>query len=80
MVGETVPMHITAACNADLTGLLLRIEALVPTLAFQTVPLYTLGVMRSPLADSLRGDELRNQMRTGYLTMDQSRRLVVRKR
>ena len=77
LLGEAVPMHCAAACSADCASLLLRVEALVPTLALQALPLYTLAVMRSPLSDSLREAGLRQQLRTGYLTMDQSRKLVV---
>ena len=77
LLGEAAPMHCAAACSADGASLLLRVEALVPTLALRALPLYTLAVMRSPLSESLREAGLRQQLRTGYLTMDQSRKLVV---
>ena len=77
LLGEATPMHCAAACTPDGSGLLVRVEALVPTLSLKATPLYALAVMRSPLSDSLRDAGMRQQLRTGYLTMDQGRKLVV---
>ena len=55
----------------------LRVEAIVPTLALKATPLYALSILKTPLSDSLRDASLRAQLRTGFLTMDQTRRLVL---
>ena len=77
LMGEALPTHCATAVSADGASMLLRFEALVPTLSLQATPLYALSVLRSPLADSLRELSMRSQLRTGYLTMEQSRKLVV---
>ena len=76
-VGELVPVHGVATRSAVGDAVLLRFEALLPTLALEAVPLHALSVLSSPLSDSLRLPTMRGQLRTGYLTMDQTRRLVL---
>ena len=84
LLGECIPMHIAATHlrpdhGIDGHALLLRVEALVPTLALKATPLYALGVLNSPLSDSLKPNSSYGPgaLRTGYLTMDQSRKLVL---
>jgi hypothetical protein len=77
LLGEALPAHCIASVSPDGGRLSLRLEALVPTLALQATPLYALNILRSPLSDSLRASAMRAQLRSGYLTMDQGRKLVV---
>jgi len=50
---EMASGHALAACSADRTQLLVRIEAIVPGLQLEVVPLYPLRVLPSALAESL---------------------------
>ena len=70
-------MHGIASCSADGSSLLVRVEAAVPTVAFEATPLHALHVVSTPLSDVLRTSSLRGRLRTGFLTMDQTRRLIL---
>lgn len=76
-LGELIPMHCAASTSPDGSALLVRAEAAVPTLTLEATPLYALSVVPSPLADVLREPSSRGALRTGYLTMDQTRRLTL---
>ena len=77
LLGEAFPTHCAAAVSPDGASLVLRLEALLPTLSLQATPLFPLSVLRSPLADSVREPSMCSQLRTGFLSMEQSRKLVL---
>jgi hypothetical protein len=75
-VGDAMPVHCACATSPDCAALLVRLEALVPTLTLEATPLRALHVLSSPLTAALRQPSFSGQLRTGFLTMDQTRRLI----
>lgn len=75
-VGDAIPVHCACATSPDGAALLVRLEALVPTLTLEATPLRALHVLSSPLSAALRQPSFSGQLRTGFLTMDQTRRLI----
>ena len=76
-LNEMASGHALAACSGDRSQLLVRIEAVIPGLDVQAVPLYPLRVLPTALSESLSSASGRHNAQTGYLTLEQSRRLVL---
>ena len=69
-------MHVTVSTSRDGSVMRLRVEALLPTATAQLTQIYPLAVLPSPLSEAMRSPG-RHAIGTGYLTMEQTRKLVL---
>ena len=76
-LGGALPMSLTAAASPDGRLLQLRVEALVPTIELIAVALYALRVHPTTLSEALLHPAARRKASTGYLTMEQTRKLLL---
>ena len=76
-LGGALPMHCTASASPDGRLLRLRLEALVPTVELHAVSLYALRVHPTALSEALQQPAARRRPSSGYLTMEQTRKLLL---